>query len=231
MCCHRSHEENSHGCGVQLDKRQIRSVICNACGRLQPHGARCKSKSCRTSFGSFYCSICVIWTDGPAFHCDLCGYCYSARPEESRHCHRCKKCFPVGSWDHPCGDVNGPCTMCHIPMNQSLERLQVAPCGHSFHLSCFRRRILHKFSCPLPNCRRPMADMSQWRSARAVAAISPQEFATVVVALVCNSCHKTCHATYANGQRCAHCQSSNTRIAPPSSPISRGSSSRNSGRS
>lgn len=231
FCCHRGHEESPGDCRQRFDKRRIRSVVCNVCGRLQARGARCKSKSCRKLFGTHFCDICVIWTDSPAFHCSHCGYCYAGRANESRHCSRCRKCYPVRSWNHPCADCNGPCVLCNQPMNRSRERLQIAPCGHAFHSSCFQRRILHKFSCPRSDCRRPMADMSQWRGARAAAAISPEEFATVVVALVCNDCHKKFHSAYGSSQRCPYCRSYNSRLVPPSSPISRGSSSGGAGRS
>ena len=198
FCCTRGHDE-SKTCRVKLDSARhlVNSVICNSCKRLQPVSRTCRYTDCKRVFGSYYCAVCLIWTDGHAFHCRKCKKCYKGKAEETQHCDVCQKCYPLSSRGHKCARFIN-CASCGENLSNSRQRLHVARCGHSFHETCFTRRIAVNFSCPHPGCRRPMADVNAWHR---------------TVTLYCYRCQSRSQCRNTTGSfSCPLCRSTNVRI-------------------
>ena len=204
FCCTRGHDE-SRSCQVRLDaaRHLVNSIVCNSCKRLQPVSRMCRYSDCKTVFGSHYCAICLIWLDGHAFHCSKCNKCYSGRREEAEHCNVCNKCYPLSSRDHKCTKFVR-CTMCGENLSNSRDRLYAARCGHTFHESCFKRRIATNFSCPRSDCKRPMTDINTLQRMTNVQG---------VVTIQCNRCQtRTQCRLGSRSVHCQNCRSSNVRI-------------------
>lgn len=145
----------------QLDRYNVKEIMCMKCQSLQPTGSSCMNKSCDfygKSFAKHYCSICHLYDDSGTdiYHCPYCNVCRKGKGLgiDYRHCMRCNACVAIGE-DHKCipQRLQGVCPICHDSMFESTEPLRGLKCGHVLHLSCFNeymsRSSMGKLTCPL----------------------------------------------------------------------------------
>ena len=80
----------------QLDRSQVREVICGACAERQPVAAGCRA--CGERFGEYFCEPCRFYDDDTSkgqFHCVGCGLCRVGGRENYFHCQKCVACLPL----------------------------------------------------------------------------------------------------------------------------------------
>ena len=78
----------------QLDRSQVREVICGACAERQPVAAGCRA--CGERFGEYFCEPCRFYDDDTSkgqFHCVGCGLCRVGGRENYFHCQKCVACL------------------------------------------------------------------------------------------------------------------------------------------
>lgn len=147
----------------------VESVECNICFKEQEPSKFCKF--CSTSFASYYCSICFIWTDvDDVYHCDQCGICRRGTRETTFHCNKCGTCFHKKfQRDHICFKTSykeKQCIICHEKLFQSCEQSFSLKCSHFVHTKCFQEYISYgNYTCTF--CKKSILDMTeQWNYIR-----------------------------------------------------------------
>ena len=80
----------------EIDRREIREVICAVCDERQPVGSDCRL--CGVSFGAYSCKECNFFDDDTSkqqYHCEHCGICRVGGRENFFHCHTCGSCYSL----------------------------------------------------------------------------------------------------------------------------------------
>ena len=80
----------------EIDRREIREVICAVCDERQPVGSDCRL--CGVSFGAYSCMECNFFDDDNSkqqYHCEHCGICRVGGRENFFHCHTCGSCYSL----------------------------------------------------------------------------------------------------------------------------------------
>eukprot|EP00171_Calliarthron_tuberculosum_P004688 IDg4688t1 len=140
------------------ERRRVTRIVCGSCGKEQ--GVRTRCQYCANSFGRYSCTICVMYDNSDAFHCQGCGFCRKGRKRDNWHCVNCNVCFPLAAIGHTCSSsLNGPCAFCNGSMRQSTEPNILMRCGHGMHKNCFKQRVRRKFSCPARGCNMTVGDV------------------------------------------------------------------------
>ncbi len=171
LCCDEVREKYRYGDEAlpQLDRYNVKEVMCMKCGSLQPSGKNCTNKNCEVygkPFAKHFCDICHLYDNSGTdiYHCPFCNVCRKGKGLgiDFRHCMRCNACVSINE-PHKCitQRLQGNCPICHEAMFESTEPLRGLKCGHVMHLSCFNeymaRSSLGKLNCPL--CKVSFGDM------------------------------------------------------------------------
>ncbi len=219
VCCHRGHDESRH-CRYKLDRSKVVTLICRSCKQRQPVGKACRS--CSRLFGEKGCTICRMWYAGDGFHCKECGVCRQGREKDMVHCFSCKRCYPIrsGPYTHTCASQygDGRCAGCGKDVHRSRTPSTTMRCGHSMHCVCFLQRVKTNYSCPIPSCRKTVANMKEWNKALdKMAAAEQRNDPGSAMKIYCYDCRG--QSTIRSGgdlKKCKCCGSYNTVRIPPS---------------
>ncbi|ETI43285.1 hypothetical protein, variant 2 [Phytophthora nicotianae CJ01A1] len=101
---------------------------------------------------AYFCSVCNLFDDKglekQVFHCAQCGICRVGGRENYYHCIKCCGCYPHSlEAKHKCleGSMHRECPICLDVTFDSLESVNVLPCGHVMHSSCFKAYVKHQY--------------------------------------------------------------------------------------
>mmetsp|Transcript_46514 Transcript_46514/g.131497 ORF Transcript_46514/g.131497 Transcript_46514/m.131497 type:complete len:271 (-) Transcript_46514:33-845(-) len=226
--CRHCHNEakNASICGAhELDRTQIREVICQACFLPQPPARECVS--CGQVFGAYYCGDCNFWDDDGAqkqvFHCRKCGICRVGGRDNYFHCDACGSCYPNEIRNtHTCVEnaMHQNCPVCLQDLFQSTTQVTILQCGHTIHQDCLREL---QMSCAgLQSLRCPICSASLYayeelwvEMDRQIAETPmPAEYQGLQTPIICNDCRQAAAVPFhVLGHRCPRCRSYNTRRA------------------
>ncbi|GLD99906.1 hypothetical protein PINS_up008634 [Pythium insidiosum] len=139
----------------KIDRHAIRQMQCLECETIQPCARECSN--CGTVVGEYCCLHCNLFDhDGESkkiFHCDDCGICRVGGRENYFHCKTCCGCYPHSlNNKHRCleGSMHRECAICLEVTFASIEGVNVLPCGHVLHASCFKKYVrFGNVVCPL----------------------------------------------------------------------------------
>jgi RING finger/CHY zinc finger protein 1 len=205
-----------------LIRTDVREVVCALCDERQPVAPKCRS--CRASFGRYYCALCVFFDDDLAkgqWHCHDCGICRVGGESNFFHCASCNACLSIALRDgHRCTQdaMKRACPICFEYLFDSVRPISVLPrCGHVLHADCFGRMLASgSVTCPL--CMRTAVtphhrDRLWQRLDDAVAATPmPAEYQGVRVPVLCNDCGSRSQVQFhVVGHKCSGCGGYNTR--------------------
>jgi RING finger/CHY zinc finger protein 1 len=154
--------------GHEINRYEIKHIICNACKIRQPVSNSCINTECRVfgnMFASYYCNICHLYSDNPLseiYHCEKCNICricgIGNKPSDFFHCDKCGGCINIRhETTHKCvtDALRNDCCICLDNIFLSRETVTILPCGHAIHGECFNSSIKqNKYTCPL--CRKIM---------------------------------------------------------------------------
>ncbi|RLN63221.1 hypothetical protein BBJ29_005780 [Phytophthora kernoviae] len=151
--CHDEESREDH----QIDRHAIRQMRCDLCQTEQPCAQDCID--CNERMAAYFCPVCNLFDDaGPekkVFHCDQCGICRVGGRENYYHCVKCCGCYPHSlEAKHKCleGSMHRECPICLDVTFDSLESVNVLPCGHVMHATCFKEYVKHH-NIVCPTCR------------------------------------------------------------------------------
>ncbi|KAE9009883.1 hypothetical protein PF005_g11504 [Phytophthora fragariae] len=154
--CRLCHDEQL-GEQHQIDRFAIKQMRCDLCLTEQPCAQECSN--CHETMAAYFCSVCNLFDDkGPekkVFHCDQCGICRVGGREKYYNCVKCCGCYPHSlEAKHKCleGSMHRECPICLDVTFDSLESVNVLPCGHVMHASCFKAYVKHH-NIECPTCR------------------------------------------------------------------------------
>ncbi|KAG7386492.1 hypothetical protein PHYPSEUDO_015592 [Phytophthora pseudosyringae] len=154
--CHDAQLGEQH----QIDRFAIRQMRCDLCRTEQPCAQECVR--CHENMAAYFCSVCNLFDDKglekEVFHCDQCGICRVGGRENYYHCVKCCGCYPHSlEAKHKCleGSMHRECPICLDVTFDSLESVNVLPCGHVMHSSCFKAYVKHQCELNIvcPTCR------------------------------------------------------------------------------
>uniref|UniRef100_A0A7S4R7T6 RING finger and CHY zinc finger domain-containing protein 1 n=2 Tax=Alexandrium monilatum TaxID=311494 RepID=A0A7S4R7T6_9DINO len=223
--CHNDAKASS-GCNAhEIDRTQIREVVCQACFTLQPTGPGCRA--CGQVFGTYFCKDCNFWDDDgiekQVFHCDKCGICRVGGRENYFHCDACGSCYPNEIRNsHTCVEnaMHQNCPVCLQDLFQSTTQVTILQCGHTIHQDCLRELQL---SCAgLQSLRCPICSASLYEygelwtelDRRVAETPMPAEYQRMRIGILCNDCQQDALVPpHVVGLKCPHCRSYNTRRA------------------
>lgn len=202
----------------QLDRTQVKEVICALCDKRQPISETCTS--CGTGFGAYSCLKCSFFEDNTEkeqFHCADCGICRTGGQDNFFHCAKCACCYHIGiKGKHVCveNSMHSNCPVCFEFLFDSCVATSVLKCGHTIHSSCLKQlSSAGQTTCPI--CMRSYGDMTAvWKrlDAEIQRVQMPAEYSHWLVTVLCNDCHVTSTSRYhILGQKCECCGSYNTR--------------------
>uniref|UniRef100_A0A061R754 Ring finger and CHY zinc finger domain-containing protein 1 n=1 Tax=Tetraselmis sp. GSL018 TaxID=582737 RepID=A0A061R754_9CHLO len=207
----------------ELDRRQVREVVCAVCDKRQPVSPRCES--CGVSFGKYVCLICNFFEDNTTkkqYHCDKCGICRVGGRENFYHCDTCGCCYANAlKGCHTCvqDSMASDCPVCLEYLFDSVKPISVLQCGHTIHEDCLSKlRVLSEpghlsgYTCPM--CSKSIYDMSSvWRELDASVAANPMapEYQGMICQISCNDCHERSEVPFHVWLKCNACGSYNTR--------------------
>lgn len=156
VCCEIGHEKSS--CPSPLNLKSVVKVVCCSCTYSQEVRAKCRG--CSNSFAQVCCLKCnKFYGKDQGFHCDECKRCIQSPQQKTRHCKVCNKCYPISQFaQHTCG--GRMCVVCKKDTAGSRDPSTTSRCGHTFHKTCFIRRVEKDFSCPVRTCRKPLSSRS-----------------------------------------------------------------------
>ncbi|TMW55136.1 hypothetical protein Poli38472_013898 [Pythium oligandrum] len=148
----------------EIDRHAIQQMQCLACDAVQPCARECVQ--CKSVMGDYFCKVCNLFDDDGAkkqiFHCEECGICRVGGRENYFHCSKCCGCYPHSLLNkHKCleGSMHRECAICLEVTFASIESVNVLPCGHVLHSSCWKQLLRHgKITCPM--CRTSMITSS-----------------------------------------------------------------------
>jgi len=205
-----------------IDRFAVEEVICVMCDERQPVAQDCRK--CGIQMGAYFCGICRFYDDDTskgAFHCDGCGICRVGGRENFFHCNKCNSCQPAATRaSHSCfeGGMKQNCPVCMEYLFDSRRTAQSMRCGHFIHSDCYRDMLrsaggMSSVRCPV--CSMSVAELdSVWQSLdeEVAATPMPEEYADMMVTVLCNDCHKQGDVKFhIVGLKCSHCGGYNTR--------------------
>lgn len=225
-CRHCHNEQKGSGGGAhEIDRSQIREVICQECFTKQPPGRLCSV--CGQIFGAYFCPDCNFWDDDgiekQAFHCTKCGICRVGGRQSYFHCDTCGSCYPNEIRDlHTCVEnaMHQNCPVCLQNLFQSTVQVTILQCGHTIHQDCLRELQmsfagLQSLRCPI--CSASLYEYKDlWAEMDRQVAETPMpaEYQGVEITIICNDCQQTSGVPFhILGHKCPECSSYNTRRA------------------
>mmetsp|Transcript_109242 Transcript_109242/g.319791 ORF Transcript_109242/g.319791 Transcript_109242/m.319791 type:complete len:270 (-) Transcript_109242:163-972(-) len=226
--CRHCHNEaqGSNGCSShEIDRTQIREVVCQSCLTRQPPGRDCIS--CGQVFGEYYCKDCNFWDDDgiqkQVFHCEKCGICRVGGRENYFHCDACGSCYPNEIKNsHTCVEnaMHQNCPVCLQDLFQSTTQVTILQCGHTIHQDCLRELQmsfagLQSLRCPICSASLYVYEELWMEMDRQIAETPmPAEYQNVRIGIICNDCQQTSSVQFhVLGHKCPRCRSYNTRRA------------------
>ncbi|KAK6587626.1 hypothetical protein RS030_81379 [Cryptosporidium xiaoi] len=225
--CHNEDPENNHG---DLNRFEIKEIVCSVCGERQPIGNSCinngniSGKKCDVrEFASYYCNICKLWDNEgikkSIFHCDECGICRIGEAGSYFHCKICSMCYPISIKEtHKCieNSCKRPCPLCLDDLFQSIKTVSILSCGHTIHEDCLSKLTelsgLVGMRCPI--CNKTLYESSEiWKAIDKMIEDSPlPESSIELVDILCSDCNrKSSTNSHPYGLKCQFCGSYNTR--------------------
>ena len=208
-----------------MNRHDVTEIICVECHTRQPATNACTT--CDIPFAAYYCAICHLYDDdAPAkgvYHCASCGICRVGGRENFQHCNTCNMCIPVTATDHTCRSaVTGNCPVCMEDMWSSRETCFMMRCKHYIHTDCFNALSKTTVKCPLCSEsfveKEGLVGMNASIDAEIALTPMPEEYANVMVKVLCNDCHEESTVKFhIFGHKCASekdgvvCGSYNTR--------------------
>jgi len=225
-CCNRvfgcrvCHDELSPSDHPNLNRFDIREVVCKKCSTRQPASNQCTN--CGIQFGEYHCNICNLWMaqSKKPFHCNECGFCRVGGAESFRHCKECCMCISVNVFlTHNCfkDKYKNNCPVCREDMFSSRQSPQDLPCGHAIHAHCFRKLAGFDYRCPI--CKKTVVSQQSmaaaWEArARDIAEQPMPADLQRVVNIMCNDCEtKSLNRNWHFlGVQCPSCSSFNTIV-------------------
>ena len=201
-----------------LPRRQTKHMLCMICNTPQPVSQVCKM--CGEIAGSYYCSICKLWSDDPSksiYHCDDCGICRLGQGlgKDFFHCKTCAACMSISAEPtHKCIEksTHSDCPICGDYLFTSNKSVAFMRCGHAIHETCFAEWCQSSYKCPI--CSKSVTNMeSQFRRLDRHIAEQPmpQEYHDTQAYIFCNDCSRRSVTAYHwLGLKCEKCDSYNT---------------------
>jgi len=199
--CRVCHNENSDH---RIDRFATKECVCRICKTRQDISNTCIN--CGTTFGKYFCSICKLWTEKNAYHCNGCGICNSGILGVYEHCDKCGFCFP--NKVHNCVKKGkDECCVCFDQVYYYVHDFFHFECGHGIHSHCFTQ--LKDYKCPL--CKKSVYNLD-WTILDDLIASQPMpEQYIKKVTISCNDCIKKSETDYDFlGNKCQNCKSYNT---------------------
>uniref|UniRef100_M4BBV3 RING-type domain-containing protein n=1 Tax=Hyaloperonospora arabidopsidis (strain Emoy2) TaxID=559515 RepID=M4BBV3_HYAAE len=106
--------------------------------------------ACCTTMAAYFCPVCHLFDDKgrekQIFHCSQCGICRVGGRENYYHCVTCCGCYPHSiRTKHRCveASMHHDCPICLEVMFDSLDTVNVLPCGHVLHSKCHDQYVKH----------------------------------------------------------------------------------------
>ncbi|XP_041359367.1 RING finger and CHY zinc finger domain-containing protein 1-like isoform X2 [Gigantopelta aegis] len=179
----------------EMDRRKVTTIKCLKCDTLQE--VRSKCKKCGIVFGNYFCEICRLFDDKDKeqFHCDRCGICRIGGAENFFHCEKCDVCLGNTLKDnHKCIEKvsHDVCSICREDLHTSRTELNVPPCGHILHRTCYLS-LLKTGNYACPTCNESMVKMDNlWKymDEEISGTEMPDEYKDLLVPVLCRDCHK-----------------------------------------
>ncbi|KAL7679520.1 putative Zinc finger, RING-type, Zinc finger, CHY-type, Zinc finger, RING/FYVE/PHD-type [Plasmopara halstedii] len=147
-----------------IDRFAIKRMRCNLCQTEQPCAQKCIR--CHETMAVYFCSICNLFDDKgwekKVFHCAQCGICRVGGRENYYHCTKCCGCYPHSlEAKHRCleGSMHRGCPICLDATFDSLEHVNVLPCGHVMHSSCYKIFLRHSYQHLMST----LSDVNIWK--------------------------------------------------------------------
>ncbi|RMX69114.1 hypothetical protein DD238_002424 [Peronospora effusa] len=149
VSCRLCHDE-AFGEQHRIDRFIIKQMRCDLCLTEQFCAQKCMN--CHEMMAAYFCAVCNLFDDKgiekKVFHCDQCGICRVGGRENYYHCIKCCGCYPHSLENkHKCleGSMHRECPICLDVTFDSLEKINVLPCGHVLHSSCFKTYVKHQY--------------------------------------------------------------------------------------
>jgi RING finger/CHY zinc finger protein 1 len=210
--CRLCHDEiNDH----KIDRFTIDLIKCTECSKEQSPSQICIK--CNTIFGEYYCDICHLWelNNIDIYHCDKCKICRKGKREDFTHCNTCDMCMLNTFHDtHKCVSetMKNNCPICRQYMFDSVEGINILPCGHSIHAECMKSLLQKDYRCPL--CKKSVAKMN-WRAFDRVSnsILIPRDYRDKTINILCNDCEQRSTIPFTiELYKCKSCGGYNTTV-------------------
>jgi RING finger and CHY zinc finger domain-containing protein 1 len=111
------------------------------------------------------------------------------------------------------------CPICRQYMFDSVEGINILPCGHSIHAECMKSLLQKDYRCPL--CKKSVAKMN-WRAFDRVSnsILIPRDYRNKKINILCNDCEQRSTIPFTiELYKCNSCGGYNTTITNESSSI------------